>query len=223
MAPIVRFPAHVLPVFVTRVAGIAFERTVQRDNLDPTVHLLAFARTEQFVIRSTGLAFAPKASTVPLALKVSGLLNYWEIPLHHTECPPGRFGRDCMRVCECQNGASCDPKDGHCICPPGGEKSKKLYFSIYSGFHGPQCERLCPKGTFGANCLQMCDCELAADNWQGNGTHHLEYRLEGGGQGGEEALVHLEAADCDPVDGECICPPGLHGKRCEESGFLQCD
>ena len=73
MAPIVHFLAHVLPAFVTQAVGFAFERTAQKGSLDPTAHLLVFARTEQFAIHSTGLAFAPRASTVLRALKVSGI------------------------------------------------------------------------------------------------------------------------------------------------------
>lgn len=42
-------------------------------------------------------------------------------------CPPGFHGSGCQGVCECQQGASCDPVSGQCLCP--------------AGFHGQFCEK----------------------------------------------------------------------------------
>lgn len=38
---------------------------------------------------------------------------------HHPECPIGRYGKDCMQLCRCQNGGSCDPITGKCQCLQG--------------------------------------------------------------------------------------------------------
>ena len=35
------------------------------------------------------------------------------------QCPYGRYGQGCQHQCRCENGASCDPVDGACSCPPG--------------------------------------------------------------------------------------------------------
>jgi len=34
-------------------------------------------------------------------------------------CPDGRYGAQCLRFCECENGGACDPVDGRCSCTPG--------------------------------------------------------------------------------------------------------
>lgn len=35
-------------------------------------------------------------------------------------CPPGYIGPGCRSTCDdCQNGARCDIRNGHCLCPPG--------------------------------------------------------------------------------------------------------
>ncbi|KIH48398.1 hypothetical protein ANCDUO_21534 [Ancylostoma duodenale] len=36
-------------------------------------------------------------------------------------CPVGFYGWYCSQSCSCQNGASCEPGDGQCLCPPGFE------------------------------------------------------------------------------------------------------
>lgn len=35
------------------------------------------------------------------------------------ECPAGYHGEQCLKTCHCQNGATCDPQTGVCICPSG--------------------------------------------------------------------------------------------------------
>lgn len=34
-------------------------------------------------------------------------------------CTNGFFGEDCAKKCQCHNGATCDPIQGTCACPPG--------------------------------------------------------------------------------------------------------
>ena len=38
---------------------------------------------------------------------------------HTLECSEGFYGQDCMDVCQCQNGASCDFITGLCNCTIG--------------------------------------------------------------------------------------------------------
>lgn len=42
-------------------------------------------------------------------------------------CPRSFHGAGCQQVCECQQGAPCDPISGQCLCP--------------AGFHGQLCEK----------------------------------------------------------------------------------
>lgn len=44
----------------------------------------------------------------------------------------------------CQNGASCDPVTGACLCP--------------AGFHGDSCELGCDSFTYGSRCAHNCTC-----------------------------------------------------------------
>lgn len=34
-------------------------------------------------------------------------------------CPSDRWGNNCENLCQCYNGGSCDPINGHCECVPG--------------------------------------------------------------------------------------------------------
>lgn len=34
-------------------------------------------------------------------------------------CPSGRHGDECQSECKCQNGGSCDPHTGQCLCSSG--------------------------------------------------------------------------------------------------------
>ena len=35
------------------------------------------------------------------------------------QCPPGRYGEECERDCNCLNGGTCDPITGVCVCLAG--------------------------------------------------------------------------------------------------------
>lgn len=41
------------------------------------------------------------------------------------------YGWYCSEVCDCQNGASCDPNDGQCLCPPGFFGDYVIIFLIF--------------------------------------------------------------------------------------------
>ncbi|XP_058426093.1 N-acetylglucosamine-1-phosphodiester alpha-N-acetylglucosaminidase isoform X2 [Diceros bicornis minor] len=60
-------------------------------------------------------------------------------------CPNGSFGEDCAEKCQCQNGATCDPVQGTCTCPPG--------------FTGDACVQECSLGWHGPGCQRPCECE----------------------------------------------------------------
>lgn len=134
-----------------------------------------------------------------------------------------------MQLCECQNGGECKPDTGACNCR--------------AGFNGLHCEFPCPKGTFGINCTQLCDCTILSgkslqyNNDQITNNNHsltfLPYSSNGiGGSLDDISLsssskleksesIVAELIDCDPVDGECVCSPGLSGKMCDKSKKLK--
>lgn len=35
------------------------------------------------------------------------------------ECPLGYYGNNCMELCSCRNGGTCDYRNGKCSCPEG--------------------------------------------------------------------------------------------------------
>ena len=49
----------------------------------------------------------------------------WILCVHNVlifiECPEGKYGIYCVLNCTCQNGATCDKKNGKCDCAPGYE------------------------------------------------------------------------------------------------------
>lgn len=51
-------------------------------------------------------------------------------------------------MCRCANDGACDHVAGTCSCTPG--------------WRGPQCDRPCPAGFYGAECQQHCFCENGA-------------------------------------------------------------
>lgn len=114
-------------------------------------------------------------------------------------CPPGFYGSGCQRVCECQQGASCDPVSGQCFCPAGfhgqfcekGEcqaPTQPLYpflvlFDLGMGTRSLLPPPGCQPGFFGDGCQQQCDCQ--------------------------------KGVPCDPASGLCLCPPGRTGATCD--------
>ena len=47
-------------------------------------------------------------------------------------CGGSSFGEYCLKQCDCQNGAKCEPVDGKCVCTKGwhGDKCKKRTFDL---------------------------------------------------------------------------------------------
>lgn len=70
-----------------------------------------------------------------------------------TECSAGKWGKSCETDCMCQNGASCDPFDGKCICT--------------RGYTGKYCDKTCPPDHYGQDCGEECRCR------HGGSCHHI--------------------------------------------------
>ena len=75
------------------------------------------------------------------------------IIVFYLECPFGKWGKDCQKSCMCQNGASCDPFDGKCICT--------------RGWKGALCDETCSPDRYGQNCGEVCRCQ------NGGSCHHI--------------------------------------------------
>lgn len=128
------------------------------------------------------------------------------LPLTHSNqgppsaCPAGFYGSGCQRVCECQQGAPCDPVSGQCLCPAGfhgqfcerGEcqaPTQSLYpflvlFNSGTGTLSPLPPPGCKPGFFGEGCRQRCSCS--------------------------------KGVPCDAISGLCLCPPGRTGATCDQ-------
>lgn len=61
-------------------------------------------------------------------------------------CDEGLFGVNCVFMCVCWNGVSCNCFIGECYC--------------VLGFYGDCCDCECVSGRFGVNCNSLCDCNL---------------------------------------------------------------
>ncbi|MED6241025.1 hypothetical protein ATANTOWER_015647, partial [Ataeniobius toweri] len=71
--------------------------------------------------------------------------SFLMIHLLYTACPAGQYGPGCLMRCSCHADASCDPKNGTCICPPG-----KM---------GHDCSTTCEAGFWGQGCIGRCRCQ----------------------------------------------------------------
>uniref|UniRef100_A0A1I7XTN8 EGF-like domain-containing protein n=1 Tax=Heterorhabditis bacteriophora TaxID=37862 RepID=A0A1I7XTN8_HETBA len=119
-------------------------------------------------------------------------------------CPIGFYGWYCSQSCDCQNGASCEPGDGQCLCRPG--------------FEGDRCELACKNNTFGPHCQLKCDCgEFPCDPTD----------VCRPGRYGENCAHKCQCyngATCDRKTGKCGCAPGYLGPTCqaEMKGLTYC-
>jgi len=108
-------------------------------------------------------------------------------------CPPGKFGKNCKKKCDCTNGAECDPYDGSCHCK--------------RGFQGTKCENTCTPDTYGEKCQEVCRCK------NGGKCNHIS---------GEFFFVDLFTFKVSNyyhhviMSGECYCQKGFTGPLCEE-------
>lgn len=60
-----------------------------------------------------------------------------------------------MQLCDCHNGADCDPSNGSCKC--------------LIGWSGEKCDKPCPHGYFGINCNERCNCDQGVQCDPGDG------------------------------------------------------
>lgn len=95
-----------------------------------------------------------------------------------------------MRICTCQNGADCNPVDGSCMCQAGWMGKECFFYFLLSLQQSP-----------GQECTMSC----ARGTYGVNCTAKCDC--------GQSAL-------CDPIDGECICPPGFTGTQCDKGYYL---
>ncbi|XP_013928577.1 PREDICTED: multiple epidermal growth factor-like domains protein 6 [Thamnophis sirtalis] len=140
-------------------------------------------------------------------------------------CPKGTFGKNCSSLCLCQNGGSCHPVTGTCLCPPEAD--------------GDRCEDVCPRGFFGKQCRKKCHCANRGRCHRVFGTClcdpgrygrfcHLACPKWAYGIGCSEECrcVQANTQHCDKRDGTCVCKPGHRGERCQSacpSGFFGVD
>lgn len=40
-------------------------------------------------------------------------------PIIHSACERGHYGEGCVQICDCEDGAQCDPVSGRCLCSSG--------------------------------------------------------------------------------------------------------
>ncbi|GIX92062.1 hypothetical protein CEXT_634731 [Caerostris extrusa] len=102
-------------------------------------------------------------------------------------CANDTYGRYCENKCMCQNGAKCNNSDGSCVCSPG--------------YTGETCNETCPDGYWGLNCSKNCSCKNGAVCHPDNGNCNCTAGWR---------------AQCNHINGSCICEEGYTGIKCEE-------
>ncbi|KAG0433298.1 hypothetical protein HPB47_020073 [Ixodes persulcatus] len=135
-------------------------------------------------------------------------------------CEPGRFGKDCSRLCHCADDEACDPSSG--VCPA----------SCKDGYSRPTCS-VCLPGRFGDNCSLSCHCWNGHENCGPDGHCHDgcapgwtgEYCQEECSEDtfGPDCAYTCHCATnstppCNPISGACgTCEPGYRGPSCQET------
>lgn len=133
-------------------------------------------------------------------IKMGSRLSYKSVPREVEEiavkcCDGYRETRD--KTCE---DPICDPpcKRGQCIAP-----NKCL---CNDGFGGDTCSTRCPFGNWGKNCANrysLLHFKIYLESYICMNTIFLSCQCNGAG--------------CNPENGECKCPEGQAGLRCEIS------
>jgi hypothetical protein len=88
--------------------------------------------------------FAIKRSSIPQCLDM-GTPNHTILPSMSqclTICPEGKFGLDCAFNCTCENGGSCDPVNGTCVCGRGWTGKICNQRKCEDGLYGPLCDKV---------------------------------------------------------------------------------
>ncbi|KAK3569974.1 hypothetical protein QTP86_007879 [Hemibagrus guttatus] len=171
-----------------------------------------------------GLSFAAIFYSHPLLLFFCQckLEHNWVCPLFEISrlgihcdnvCPQGFWGPNCSVTCSCQNGGSCSPEDGTCVCAPG--------------YRGTSCKRMCPSGKYGKACAEVCLCMnngtcnpidgscQCLPGWIGD---DCSQGCPSGFYGRDCAEVCRcqNGADCEHITGQCTCRTGFIGSSCEQ-------
>ena len=113
-------------VYIQLVLVGAMDRIVYRDALvylamclphviAPMEHVTVCQAILGLHVKGVNIIFVV---VVVLAI-IQGLSNLSSSFQYNIECPKGSYGQDCMEVCRCQNGASCDAITGECNCAAG--------------------------------------------------------------------------------------------------------
>ncbi|XP_063865285.1 multiple epidermal growth factor-like domains protein 10 isoform X2 [Scylla paramamosain] len=122
-------------------------------------------------------------------------------------------------ACMCGSMWPCDPITGECLCP--------------TGTHGPSCLQLCAPGRWGEGCLQECQCENGASCDCVSGKCHClpgyvgpvcKTKCPSGrfGVGCCDTSSCLNGATCHHITGRCECMPGFTGPCCSQPCPLGC-
>ncbi|KAI3389266.1 hypothetical protein SNEBB_011152 [Seison nebaliae] len=135
-------------------------------------------------------------------------------------CPKGYFGSNCLYACTCnkRNSLGCDSRNGRCLCK--------------SGFTGLTCSSQCKAGRWGTHCRNKCpfQCRISCNRLNGRCQQLRRQRMLSTKMRSKKKLVcsfghyglncrrrcNCGAYDCNSVSGECKCPAGLYGIRCEK-------
>jgi len=123
----------------------------------------------------------------PLAMKVCWCKVKLMLSPFFLVCPPNMFGIDCAMTCSC-NGGFCDPVDGTCVC--------------LSGF-------------IGSNCI---DSKLFQVQKLTRSTNYFITVCPEGtfGDNCEQECQCQNGANCNHVDGTCVCSAGYMGTTCSD-------
>uniref|UniRef100_A0A671MJM2 Zgc:158328 n=1 Tax=Sinocyclocheilus anshuiensis TaxID=1608454 RepID=A0A671MJM2_9TELE len=142
-------------------------------------------------------------------------------------CSRGHYGAQCRSFCMCANGGVCDPVNGTCRCGLGWtgqhcEKGKQVHkfnilypcsFSKEDNHNDLICNFCCKKYIY--DMMKMM-------KWFHISECPAGFFGELCAQSCDCKPGHL----CDHVTGQCLCPPGYQGDKCEkrcDAGRFGCD
>uniref|UniRef100_A0A3B3WUD0 EGF-like domain-containing protein n=1 Tax=Poecilia mexicana TaxID=48701 RepID=A0A3B3WUD0_9TELE len=145
-------------------------------------------------------------------------------------CSEGLWGPNCSSSCSCENGGSCAPEDGSCVCACWNQNLRPS--SSKTSIAQISCSVLpaaCSPGSYGLRCSQPCPQCVHSDA----PCHHVTGRcdcLSGffgslcnqvcpSGKFGKacaEACACTNNGTCNPLDGSCQCYPGWIGDDCSK-------